>query len=142
MEASHRASDAEREATADRLRHAASEGRLSPEELDERLTEAYRAKTLADLAALTADLPAPLAPLPPKEPIWRSEPVRRRLATFVSANLICNVIWLALGAEGDWWPRWVLLFTAVALVLSLVRAALGVEDSRHHHHGDRRQLDR
>jgi hypothetical protein len=52
-----RASDAEREAVVARLRHAAGEGRLTVEELDERIDAAYAAKTRADLEPLTADLP-------------------------------------------------------------------------------------
>jgi Domain of unknown function (DUF1707)/Cell wall-active antibiotics response 4TMS YvqF len=53
-----RASDAERQRVADALRDAAGEGRLSFEELDERLEGAYTAKTHGDLWALIADLPA------------------------------------------------------------------------------------
>jgi hypothetical protein len=52
-----RASDAEREATVVRLREAAAEGRLSVEELDERIDAAYAASTRAELEPLTADLP-------------------------------------------------------------------------------------
>jgi hypothetical protein len=53
-----RASDAEREAVVARLRHAAAEGRLTVDELDERIDAAYAAKTRAELEPLTADLPA------------------------------------------------------------------------------------
>jgi uncharacterized protein DUF1707 len=56
-----RASDAEREAVVARLRDAAGEGRLTVEELAERIDAAYAAKTQADLEPLTADLPAPAA---------------------------------------------------------------------------------
>ncbi|MGY1744222.1 DUF1707 SHOCT-like domain-containing protein [Blastococcus sp. SYSU D00695] len=52
-----RASDAERHAVVERLEAAAAEGRLDPEELRTRTGAAYDARTLADLAALTADLP-------------------------------------------------------------------------------------
>jgi hypothetical protein len=52
-----RASDAEREATVARLREAAAEGRLTVEELDERIDAAYAASTRAELEPLTADLP-------------------------------------------------------------------------------------
>jgi hypothetical protein len=52
-----RASDAEREATVTRLREAAAEGRLSVEELTERIDAAYAASTRAELEPLTADLP-------------------------------------------------------------------------------------
>jgi hypothetical protein len=53
-----RAADADREAVAERLRIAASEGRIEPWELDDRLGRAYRAKTYGDLETLLADLPA------------------------------------------------------------------------------------
>jgi hypothetical protein len=53
-----RASDAEREAVVTRLRDAASEGRLTVEELAERIDAAYAARTQAELEPLTADLPA------------------------------------------------------------------------------------
>jgi hypothetical protein len=52
-----RASDSEREAVVARLRHAAAEGRLTVDELDERIDAAYTAKTRAELEPLTADLP-------------------------------------------------------------------------------------
>ena len=53
------------------LRVAAGDGRLTAEELDERLETALTARTYAELAALTTDLPAAGAPpgavTPPKE---------------------------------------------------------------------------
>ena len=52
-----RASDADRDRTADVLREQAGEGRLEPDELEERLEAAYKAQTLADLDGLVADLP-------------------------------------------------------------------------------------
>jgi hypothetical protein len=57
-----RASDAEREAVAERLRAAAGEGRLALDELAERLETAFSATTRAELEPLTADLPASPAP--------------------------------------------------------------------------------
>ncbi len=62
-----RVSDADREAAAEVLRNAAGEGRITFEELDERLEAAYAAKTYGDLATVTADLPA-AGPLPPAVP--------------------------------------------------------------------------
>jgi hypothetical protein len=52
-----RASDADRDAVAERLREAAGDGRLDLEELDERLDRAFAAKTYGELAPLIADLP-------------------------------------------------------------------------------------
>jgi hypothetical protein len=53
-----RASDSEREATVTRLREAAAEGRLTVEELADRIDAAYAASMRAELEPLTADLPA------------------------------------------------------------------------------------
>lgn len=52
-----RISDADRHQVAETLREAAGEGRLEPDELDERLAAAYASRTFADLLPLTADLP-------------------------------------------------------------------------------------
>lgn len=52
-----RASDADRERVAAVLRTAAAEGRLDLGELDERLAQLYAARTYAEFAPLTRDLP-------------------------------------------------------------------------------------
>ncbi|WP_393916233.1 DUF1707 SHOCT-like domain-containing protein [Halostreptopolyspora alba] len=52
-----RISDADRDRVASILREAAAEGRITLEELEERLELGYRARTYADLEPLTADLP-------------------------------------------------------------------------------------
>lgn len=59
-----RASDADRERVAKILHDAMGEGRLTLDELDERLQLTYASKTLGDLVPLTADLPvqSPVAP--------------------------------------------------------------------------------
>jgi Domain of unknown function (DUF1707)/Cell wall-active antibiotics response 4TMS YvqF len=53
-----RSSDAEREEVVDRLRDAAGEGRLTLEELAERVEAADGARTRGDLERIVADLPA------------------------------------------------------------------------------------
>jgi hypothetical protein len=63
-----RASHADRDRVVEVLQAAAGDGRLTAEELDERLEAALTARTYAELAALTRDLPAgpglaPAAPL-------------------------------------------------------------------------------
>ena len=62
--AEHRASHADREDVVERLQQAAGDGRLTLEELEERIDAAYAARTYADLAPLTADLPSAGAGLP------------------------------------------------------------------------------
>jgi hypothetical protein len=54
-----RAADTDRDRAADLLRTAAAEGRITFAELDERLGQAYAARTFADLQAVTRDLPGP-----------------------------------------------------------------------------------
>ncbi|HUL27588.1 MAG TPA: DUF1707 domain-containing protein [Streptosporangiaceae bacterium] len=53
-----RASHEDRDRVAELLRVAAGDGRLTPEELDERLEKALTARTYGELAALSRDLPA------------------------------------------------------------------------------------
>ncbi|MEU1134745.1 DUF1707 domain-containing protein [Streptomyces sp. NPDC005900] len=53
-----RASDADRDRTADILREALAEGRLTADEHADRVEGVYRAKTMAELQPLVRDLPA------------------------------------------------------------------------------------
>jgi len=53
-----RVSHGDRDEAVEILREAAGDGRLTAEELDERLEAALTARTIRDLAVLTADLPA------------------------------------------------------------------------------------
>src|SRR4051812_14866739 len=124
-EGSERASDAEREDAAERLRVAAAEGRLDPDELDERVGHVYGARTRGELATITRDLPEPTpGPAPPKS---RWEDVRETAAGLLIPNLICNAVWLATGST-DWWPKWVLPGTGIAFIVKFVRAGVGIED--------------
>jgi len=66
-----RASDAERDETVELLRSAAAEGRLTFEELADRIETATHAVTRAELVPLTADLPTALA-------VRESEPLEVR----------------------------------------------------------------
>lgn len=52
-----RASDADRERTASLLREHHAQGRLTPEEFNDRLDRAFAARTTGELDALLADLP-------------------------------------------------------------------------------------
>jgi hypothetical protein len=70
-----RVSDADRERVTTRLREHFADGRLTSEELDERVTSALNAKTFGDLRAVMADLPEP-EPTGPRAgpPPWASGP--------------------------------------------------------------------
>jgi hypothetical protein len=97
-----RASDADREATADRLRIAAQEGRLEPDELEARLSTAYSAKWASELERLTVDVTP--APPPPAAlaPVF-ARPARRTNG-FAIASFVLGLVWM-------WW-----LGSALAIV--------------------------
>ena len=64
------ASHADRDQVIGVLKAAFVQGMLAKDEFDLRVGQAFASRTYADLAALTADLPAGLAPAPPPQPPW------------------------------------------------------------------------
>jgi len=71
-----RASDADREYVAERLRDAAAEGRLSSAELEQRLGVVFAARTYGQLEAAVADIPrAPAVGRIRRSPVVRLRPV-------------------------------------------------------------------
>ena len=66
-----RASHADREHVAERLRDAAGDGRLTLEELEERLDAAFAARTYGELDRLLVDLPEPDGRVPTRAPAPR-----------------------------------------------------------------------
>jgi hypothetical protein len=76
-EAGMRVSDADRATVADRLARHFGDGRLDKAEFDNRLDQALRAKTRADLIALLSDLPDGLGTAADDDP-RRSRSQRRR----------------------------------------------------------------
>jgi hypothetical protein len=122
-----RIADADRDRTVEHLRAAAAEGRLDPDELEERLSRALSARTQGDLDAVLRDLPEPQVPAPAPD---RGLILRERTAAFLVPNIVCIAIWAATGA-GSFWPGWVLLFTGIAFAVFLVKFVLRVEDDHH-----------
>ena len=74
-----RASDAEREQHAELLREHAAQGRLTVDELEERLDRVYAARTVGELAPVVGDLPAPRRPRPARAPARLAPGRARRL---------------------------------------------------------------
>jgi uncharacterized protein DUF1707/2TM domain-containing protein len=103
-----RISDADRERVADRLRTAAGEGRLSADELEERLEQAFSARTEAALEPLTADLPAP---------VTRSPRARLRpdFGPYVGVSVMLVAIWAMTGL-GYFWPIFPILGWGISFV--------------------------
>ena len=106
-----RASDADREHATARLREHFAAGRLTSDELDQRVSAALNATTYGDLRQLMADLPepapAPAAPRAAQRPYPAAPPwmARRRgprflpvlMLTLLAALLLPGGHWLFLG---------------------------------------------
>jgi DUF1707 SHOCT-like domain len=105
-----RVSDAERDEVATLLRDAAAEGRLTPDELDERVEKALSARTGTDLDTLLTDLPRK-RPAPP-----RGEGVRN-LSLVLGVALLVAAVVLAAGV-GHIWAVWILGFVVFRVARS------------------------
>jgi Flp pilus assembly protein TadB len=100
-----RASDADREAVAERLRQATIEGRLTAEELEERLHAALRARTYGDLRRLIADLPASRAPWD-RRPAGMLPALRVAIAIALRVAIVLTAIAVAaavIAVAAVWW---------------------------------------
>ena len=108
-----RASDDDRQQVITRLRDAAGNGVLDLDELEERIGAVYGAKTLPELAEVTADLPAPraeppavAAPPPARKPVvpaLGNAGFQHHLTVYVLTIGMLIGIWLLTGA-GHFWP--------------------------------------
>ncbi len=109
-----RASDSEREQVVALLREAAGEGRLDVDELEGRLDRAHAARTRAELAVLTRDLPA-TAPTPARVVDRRGRgELRKHVRVFAVVGVLLFAIWAASGG-GYFWPAWPLLGWGIGL---------------------------
>ena len=83
-----RASTADRERAIDVLKAGFAEGRLTKDEYDARVSQAYAARTYAELGAVTADLPGGQVMAP--APAWYPVPVPRTNPLAI-ASLACGL---------------------------------------------------
>lgn len=111
-----RASDEDRERLASDLREHAVAGRLDTDELEERLEAAYAARTTAELDELRRDLPATSREAALSHRARRSHLTRRMIQESggsVILFLVSTGVWFASGAQGQFWPIWVLLLVVI-----------------------------
>lgn len=111
-EPSLRVSDAEREAVVQALRAHAGEGRLEPEELEDRVGAALAARTAGELGVLLDDLPAAR---PARGASRGSSGAREHVAAFVAVHLVMVAIW-ALSGFGYFWVIWPMLGWGIGLL--------------------------
>ena len=120
-----RASDADRSAVAQRLQVAVDEGRLTLTDYDERLQQAYAARTYGELERVTADLPAAAA-----VPAVRAAApaVRHRQAdewrSWAGTAIVLITIWgitsVAAGGALFFWPMFPIGIWGAVLLAQLV----------------------
>ncbi|WP_344102660.1 DUF1707 domain-containing protein [Nocardiopsis rhodophaea] len=107
-----RASDADRDAAAERLATALTEGRLDLAEYEHRLDKAMHAVVLGELRALTADLP-----LPP-------EPAEEPEGELAGAGHSALSPWHDWVDEWRWWLGGAVIMTGIWGVTSIMGGAL------------------
>jgi hypothetical protein len=125
-----RSSDADRERISTRLRDAAAEGRLTMDELEERLSGVYAARYADELAVLVADLPRADGP----------QATGTRAAGWLA---VLAVAWTQLGADlallvgrhGTGWTRRRFVVAAAVLLALLGVIASSVHGFGPEHHG-------
>jgi hypothetical protein len=117
-----RVSDQQREQAARAIRDHFAAGRLTEDELNDRLQAALQARTEPELNALLADLPSlPVSPQQRKaELVQRRRELQRRLIQQTGGGLgliaLCTAIWVGSGAHGQFWPIWVVLVVLIPLL--------------------------
>lgn len=143
MDDRFRASDADRDRVAARLREHFAEGRLTHEELDERLTVALNAKTYGELRRVLVDLPEPgpvLAEARPSPRLAGPHPVVIRrgprllplaLLALAAALVLPSAGWLFVGVL-----KVILLVWLAGCVAAIIVAARFRRLARQHWHGD------
>ncbi len=112
-----RASDADREQVIDMLKTAFVQGRLDRDEFDLRVGRALASRTCANLAALTADIPARLARARPPEPARES--VSKKAVVAVAAATAAFVGMSPVMMLTPPWPPFVLPVAMIWFVLAM-----------------------
>jgi DNA-binding CsgD family transcriptional regulator len=136
MDEDVRVGDADRAQAISALEAHCRAGRLDMDELLERSAAAYTARTRAELAALTGDLPGETSEAdevgePPKRG-WRDPAWRLHLTLTVLVNAAVTGLWLVTRdrtptptdeGAGYWWPLWLALISGILVLLHYLYAA-------------------
>jgi class 3 adenylate cyclase len=109
-----RASDWDRERVVESLRHHFEAGRLSEDDLSERIESAYAARTVADLDVLTTDLPSTRTSASRRRHSGAEAGVRVHFTFYLVVNLMLIGFWAAAGG-GYFWPIWPILGWGIGL---------------------------
>jgi len=145
-----RVSDADRDRVTARLREHFAEGRLTQDELDERISAALSAKTFGDLRRVMVDLPEP-TPVPPRAvpphqwagpphpwagPHWIARRRGPRLLPLVLLVLLAALVFPSSGWLLFGFLKLILAFWLVVFVVGALAAGLAHRRMHHHWHGN------
>jgi hypothetical protein len=129
-----RASDAEREEYATKIRDAVGEGRLTLGEGDERLAAIYATKFRDELHTTIADLPVPAPPeAGGRSPAYRGGGFRRHLTFVVLVSAVLVGLWALSGAQ-FFWPAIPMFFLFIGLYRHARWAGWRHSSYPHRHH--------
>lgn len=117
-----RASDQDRERTAEVLGDAYAVGCLDKDELEQRIALAYSARTLGELQDMVADLPAWLLdrPVPLPHELCRGYAPRRRTLPRPTALVLALAGFWLIVATAAWMPLLAVPFTFIWLLLTII----------------------
>jgi uncharacterized protein DUF1707 len=130
-----RTSDAERQHVSEFLRDACADGRLTPEELEDRLDALFASRTVGDLAALVRDLPGGASVIPgrriratTRRPAPPPLPVRRARGLPAAAPVGALLLVVAVGglAFAALPPLIAIVFAAVALSIAIAVGVIAI----------------
>jgi hypothetical protein len=136
-----RASDADRDRVADRVRQQCAEGHITLDDLSEMLARTYASRTYGELDEVVRNLPVPVASAPgahappePRLPGDRNLWWRIGLGPYLVINAMLIVIWAVTGA-GYFWPIWPMLGWGAGLALAAVGGHKPGGPGHHHGRG-------
>ena len=125
-----RASHADREQVIGTLKAAFVQGRLDKDEFDLRVGQTFASRTYADLAVVTADIPAglSLAPLPEPARAQNQQPLLRPRWVIMTASMLYAGLWAALVFSplgNDPRPAFALLWTSTLTYVGVSLVSVG-----------------
>jgi Domain of unknown function (DUF1707) len=128
-----RASRIDREQAISALKAAFIAGRLAKDEFDARVGQALAARTHAELAVITADIPAaPIGVQPVRRPNQPALGVKSGVCVTVSAASLAAALWAAAWSAGSAAAGAAALALTGVVIFTLFVTGYQVRESRHH----------
>ena len=128
-----RASHADREQAIGALKAAFVHGRLTSDEFDARVGQALAARTHAELAMITADIPAgPIGVQPARGANQPALSVKSGVCVTVSAASLAAVLWAAAWSAGSAAASAAALAVTGVVIFTLFVTGYQLRESRHH----------